>query len=285
MISAQARKDLAKEALAKAFEVRIEYGLRDEEPLSIYELCRETNITVRFLDATSPEGMYIPGVNPKIVITSQRPAARRVFTAAHELGHHHFRHGKKVDLLIQQSHDAAYDPDEFLADRFAGFLLMPSLGIQHAFVKRGWNIDSPTSTQMFIVACEYGVGYTTLVAHCRFGINLLGNAQYENLKKVSLPQIRKLFLGAGFEKERLIVVDGHSGAPIIEAEEGDLIILPEGCVVPGDIVIKEGSEGNLFRAARRGIITSQLTDGSIFKIIKVAEYRWQGLDIYRHGVS
>lgn len=278
------RKELAAEALSMAEEVRANYNLVDDEPLSIYDLCRSLGIVVRFTDVNTPEGMYIPGRRPQICITARRPAGRKTYTCAHELGHHCFKHGKRIDNLIQQARFSALQPEEYLADCFAGYLLMPVLGIQEAFVKRSWNASNATPQQFFTIACEFGVGYQTLLTHTHFVLKLITEERYGELKKVDLKAIRKEAIGKEYQKDRLLIFDEQSATPVVEAEEGTLILVPKGIEILDDVVVKEAdmSDGILLRAARRGVIGVDFEDGKPFKQIKVASYQWYGLDKFRH---
>ena len=55
--------------------------------------------------------------NPRIniFISSLRPTGRQHFTCAHELGHHIFNHGMKIDELVSKK-ESSYNDDEFLVD-------------------------------------------------------------------------------------------------------------------------------------------------------------------------
>ena len=82
--------------------------------------------------------MYDREPKPRIHVSALRPLARRTFTCAHELGHHVFGHGSTIDeLRDDQSKSAERPPNEILADAFAAFVLMPTLGLREAFTKRG----------------------------------------------------------------------------------------------------------------------------------------------------
>ena len=97
------RTDLAKRALEKSLEIREEYGYDFRSPLCVYELADRARVTVRFVDDVSMEGVYASLAKPKILISSLRPAGRRAFTCAHELGHHFFGHGSTIDELKEDA--------------------------------------------------------------------------------------------------------------------------------------------------------------------------------------
>ena len=82
-------------------------------------------------------GMYQRGLPPRIHL-SARPLQRRAYNCAHELGHHVFGHGSSIDELREDAKSQPWDdPKEFLADTFAGFILMPIIGLRRAFSVRG----------------------------------------------------------------------------------------------------------------------------------------------------
>src|SRR5438874_13211824 len=105
------------------------------------------------------EGTYLKSDPPRILISALRPLFRRVFNCAHELGHHVFGHGSTIDELQEDGQEKpAFEPNEFLVNAFAGFLLMPPLAVRRAFTLRGWRPETATPEQCFIVACSLGVG-------------------------------------------------------------------------------------------------------------------------------
>jgi Zn-dependent peptidase ImmA (M78 family) len=165
------RIDLAKQAIEKSLEIREEYGYDFRSPLCVYDVADKARVTVRFIDDVSMEGVYAALAKPKILISSLRPAVRRVFTCAHELAHHFFGHGSTIDELQDEAESGEFQPNEFLADVFAGFLLMPAQGVKRAFSSRGTDIATATPEQMYAVACSFGVGYETLIGHLEYSLN------------------------------------------------------------------------------------------------------------------
>uniref|UniRef100_UPI003F9576DD ImmA/IrrE family metallo-endopeptidase n=1 Tax=Rhizobium leguminosarum TaxID=384 RepID=UPI003F9576DD len=71
------------------------------------------------------------------MLSCLRPFPRRIFTCGHELGHHVFNHGMKVDIIAEESEDSTFkSSDEILVDSFSAALLMPVGGIQAEFSER-----------------------------------------------------------------------------------------------------------------------------------------------------
>src|SRR6266850_654769 len=93
------RKELAREALAAALQLRTSKGRNLVDPICIYDFAEELQIELRFADIPSLEGMYSNAPRPAIIIGAERPAGRRVYTCGHEIGHHRFGHGTRVDEI------------------------------------------------------------------------------------------------------------------------------------------------------------------------------------------
>src|SRR5438874_2727281 len=137
--------DLVMMASRKAGNIRRRHKFTAYQPINVFDLCFDMGITVRFVEINM-EGMYVSrpdGSLPQILISNQRPLPRRAFTCAHELGHHLFEHGTKVDALADGT-SKKYDGHEFLVDTFAGALLMPVTAVLTEFAKRDWSIDLST---------------------------------------------------------------------------------------------------------------------------------------------
>ena len=221
------RTSLAREALERALEVRERAGLDFGSPINIFDLCDRLQPAVRvlFVDI-SMEGCYLQSDRPLIKISALRPLARRVFNCAHELGHHVFGHGSRIDELRDDSRcNAESDPEEFLANVFAGFLLMPKLGVRKAFNARGWRIALAVPEQVYVVACHFGVGYETLVTHLAYGLREISPQRAKELQRVRLPAIRRAILGSDIGT-RLLVADLAYALPNLDAEAGTHLLLP-----------------------------------------------------------
>ena len=213
------RKDLARLAMSKADEVRDRCDIAPQSAVNVFDLCGERfnpRILVRFKDI-SMEGLYLRQAKPEIWL-GLRPLVRRVYNCAHELGHHVFGHGTTLDELKSEDEDnRVFEPDEFLVDAFAGYLLMPRLAVVNAFRLRGWKPEEAVPEQFFVVSCSLGVGYETLANHAAFSLGLIGNAAFQKLRRTGLPAIREGMLGgpcsgsAASDRHRPHAPDGRHG--------------------------------------------------------------------------
>ena len=277
------RRTLAREALQAAIDTRLEAKLDQHSPLCIYGLCEAQGIRVRFNDINM-EGMYQKGPPPRIHLSAQRPLFRRAYNCAHELGHHVFGHGSSIDELREDAKEHPWeDPREFLADAFAGFILMPIMGLRRAFATRNWTPSTASAVQMYKIACDFGVGYETLLTHLSAGVRMISQARALTLRRASPKTIRATLLGT-LTRHPLIIADHHSPATTIDAEAEMLILLPPDTNVVGNgiVRVKNLNAGSLFRAVKAGIAQASSTNGAWNAFIRVARQAYVGLAQYRH---
>ena len=278
------KQTLAQEAMHKSIEVRTQTGFDLKSPICIYGLCDQLNVKVRFVDISSMEGIYYKEEKPLIFLSALRPFPRRAFTCAHELGHHIFGHGLRVDELIEDSEKSKdFNPDEFLVNCFAGFLLMPTLGVRKTFVDRGWNVACATPIQIFTIACYFGVGYETLIKHMTYALKMLDSTQASSLIKVKPKTIRQQILGYP-SSEPLIIADEHWSIPTIDAEVGSQLLLPSNAEAANQTITfqQEHPNGRLFRANRPGIVRVCCRNTNWAVLVRVSRHQFVGLSQYRH---
>ena len=277
------RRDLANQAMLKSIDVRLESKLDLMSPICIYELCDEHKVQVRFVDINM-EGAYVANTNPLILISALRPFPRRTFTCAHELGHHIFGHRSTVDQLIKDREKIkGVDPNEFLVDCFAGFLLMPTLGVRRAFVSRGWPPEHATPTQIFTIACNFGVGYETLLNHMAYSLRMIGEERGETLLKKPLPSIRNEILGTPLS-DPLVVADEKWVLPTVDVEVGTRVLVPANATGTGKLLTMEQdlAAGRLFRADRPGIERVYCPNSNWAVFVRISRFQFEGLSRYRH---
>ena len=281
------RRALATQAMQAATATRAKAKLDQARPICIYGLCETLGVVVRF-NNINMEGMYQRGIPPRIHLSARRPLPRRAFNCAHELGHHVFGHGSSIDELREDAKEHPWeDPKEFLADTFAGFILMPIIGLRRAFSVRGWSPETATPAQIFTVACEFGVGYATLLTHLSAGVNMLSRGRASAMRRVTLKALRAEILG-GLTREPLIVVDQHRNAPTLDAEVETLLLLPPGAKVTGGGLAFERDlkAGRLYRAIKPGIFQASVGEWAVFvRVAPIQEsepYGYVGLAQYRH---
>lgn len=275
---------LHQDALDKSLEVREVCGFDFKTPISIFDTCERLGLSVRLINDVSMEGVYIgAGLHrPTIVISTLRPLSRRAFTCAHELGHHVFGDGVVLDAISDDHRAQRRDIKEVRADTFAGHLLMPMLGVAEAFTVRGWSPEMAAPEQVYAVACNFGVGFTTLVYHLQLALHLISERQAARLLRSSLLQIRTNLLGRQI-RETLILADRHFNAAALDTEAGALLLVPEG-VRPDDGLsfLPHSGEGTLLTAAKPGIFRAYIPETDWAILIRVSRPQYTGLARYRH---
>ena len=269
-------------AFAAALRMRKNAGYRLDEAICVYDLAERLGIEVRFTDIPSMEGMLYCNPDPVIIVTSLRPLGRRSFTCAHELGHFHYGHGTVVDELVGKSPNVGFDPKEFVADCFAGALIMPKLAVERAFSLRNWSIERSIPGQIYTVSNYFGVGYSTLVHHLSKSLRLLPASRAEELLKVGPRKAQAQVIGWKSE-DKAWVVDPHWRGRAIDVEVGDLILVQgktgfEGSCLEG---IECFGRRRLFRACQPGLGRVYNTEGwSAF--VRVSRREFVGRSIFRH---
>lgn len=276
------RRLMAREATAVALRTRRSAGFSLDQPVCVYDLAAKLGVEVRFLDLPSMEGMYLSEPSPTIIVSSLRPPGRKVFTCAHELGHHRRGDGQQIDELVGQWDKSHFDPKEFMADCFAGALLMPKLAVSKAFAERGWRMEECTPEQVLVVAGNFGVGYTTLIHHLRSALKAITHTQARALLKVRPRKAQSLLVG--WEAPRPIrVVDVHWTGRAVDVEVDDLILFRGEGQSEGTCVEPYASleTGKLFRATTPGI--GRLSGGNSWStFVRVSRREYVGRAVYRH---
>lgn len=275
---------LYRDAIRKASVVRRQLGVNMFQPINIFDSCINLGLTVRFVDVNM-EGLYVKqGHSSTILISNKRPFPRRGFTCAHELGHHVFNHGLKVDILSDENEVAtSKDDDEILVDAFAAALLMPVGGIQAEFAKRSWNFQQASPIDFYTVCSTFGVGYQTLVTHCKVN-DLINESKADLLLKLTPAKIFKTYLGNVENKSYFKVIDQYSELSILDLEISNYIVLPYYMQVEGDYFDKQFDTkiGCMYIAKKAGISTAHSSDGKTSYFIRIQKENYLGLADYRH---
>lgn len=248
------RRALHRDAMQAAADCRDQLDLDPFAPADPYAVAASLGIKVVFIDS-SMEGFYFKQPTPRIVLSSLRPIPRRAFTCAHELGHYWFGHGSTIDQLQEDERAEADKPEEVLANAFAAALLMPSVGLRGAFARRGWDQNSPTPFQLYTIACQFGVGYATLLNHMSFTLREISGGKRIELDRWSPQRLRQQLLGE--DHDAMIVVDAHNEAASFDAEIGTAVVLPTGSTVTGNVLAFERNLDafDLYEAVKRGSST------------------------------
>jgi hypothetical protein len=275
------RRRLARDALTRACRVRRDAGLGLDIPLCVYDLAEWMGVDVWFKAIPRLEGMYVKTPGPTMVVSSLRPPGRQVYTGGHELGHHVYSHGSQIDEV--QDGERQEDSEEFLAECFSGFLLMPRPAVLRGFEIRSSSPGAATADQVYEVATWLGVGYDALVTHMWLNLGLLERHRAAAFRKTAPKTIKSGLLGA--DCPQFLVVAGESWLDrAIDIQVGDAILCPTGVVQEGDCVAKDTTclFGTVLwgRTPGRGRLLNPQTGWASF--VRVSRQGYAGRARFRH---
>jgi len=277
------RSELARLGVVAALRLRQKYRRSLGAGLNPYDLAEGMGLTVRFEALSSLEGVYCSSVPPTIILSSLRPIGRRAFTCAHEIGHHLFRHGTKVDeVAADEACRKKFKPEEYLADRFAAELLMPKLAVQSAFAERHLNVHACTPESIYIIAGVLGVGFGTLIDHMQFTLGLLSLAEAAPLRRAAPKAVKEQLAGCKVPFE-LLVLDEHWRRPA-DIEVADIVRIPSEFALTGEALKICHKDGPIVLAqgACPGESTVISNKQAWTGVVRVARRGYQGLSKYRY---
>lgn len=276
------RQALAKSAAMRALRIRAEMHAKPWDAIDVFDLAQQLGVEVRFTKISSMEGMYLRQDAPAILIASERPAGRQRFSCAHELGHHAFGDGTRVDELFDPNSARDRQDDEVRADMFAGMLLMPKSAVDHAFSARKLNPITASSVEFYRVACWLGVGYATLTGHLHYALRAITKDRFDSMDRFTPKAIRESVLGQSTSEE-LIIVDEHWTGRPVDAAVGDFLILPPNTLAEGPFCEKRSvlKHGVLYQAVTPGIGRFESSSGWA-AFVRVSRKHYEGRSIFRH---
>jgi hypothetical protein len=113
---------------------------------------------------------------------------------------------------------------------------MPKLAVEAAFARRAWCASTARSLELYIVARDLGVGYTTLIGHLERTLRFLSSSTANALRKSKLPQLRSRLAGFDITYD-LVLADRHWGARPLDLEVGDIALLEPTAALDGQCAI------------------------------------------------
>jgi Zn-dependent peptidase ImmA (M78 family) len=278
------KQESARLALKEAVRLRKITSHTIWDAICPYDCAEQIGLEIRFVDIPSLEGMYIKGNPPIVLVSSLRPMGRAAFTCAHEIGHHIFGHGTRIDQDQVAGINNINNQDEFLAQTFAGFFLMPKSAVDRAFTLRNWRIESCTPIRLYTIACWFGVGYETLIDHLQYSLKVLSADHAKYLKDAKLSQIKADLITQEI-KTNLIVVDNYWTNRAIDIQLGDMVLLPKGVIQKGDkskLLSIADRSGELFQGVLPGIGQFYNPSNGWSAFLRVSKPGFIGRSIFRH---
>lgn len=276
------RVSLGRQALRGALSTRRVAGIPKDEPICVFDFAPRLGVDLWFTGGSSFSGMYSK-TSKTILVPALRPVGYQAFSCAHELGHWYFGHGDRVDELDTFDLASNDDPEEVLANLYAGYLLMPSWAVERAFRRRKWSESGCSPFHAYVVATQLGVGYRALVQHLRWSLHSISASESERLLKSSPKQIRESLLGPT-PARHLVVADEAWATVAVDLQVGDAAILPHKVQLEGNSVraVAEQELGVVVEAHLPGKTRAVLKDESWATFIRVCRKEYHGPSEYRH---
>lgn len=275
------RTRLVEEAIKGAYEVRKLCNIDNNVPLCVFDLCRILQLRIRFIDLRSFNGMYEKKTRT-ILIPAMRPWGRQVFTCGHEIGHSYFGHGSHIDS--EEDIESGGDrEEELVANLFSGHLIMPIQTITKVFKDRKIHPNTCSQHQLYNIACQLSVGYTTLVDHLAWSLEKIDLKRAKELKKFSPKSIRQDILKSD-RFQHLVVVDDHWFNMPIDLQVDDVVLVHNKSIPEGKCVETIGTnhQGTLFKAITPGETQIKSTSGNWESLIRVSRKNFTGMYKYRY---
>jgi hypothetical protein len=137
-------------------------------PIDVYGAIGDAGVVLMWRPMPRQFGAYVaePGSRPGILINSGLPPAAQRQTAGHELGHHRFRHGTRVDADLEASLDrrTVWTDEEKQAEAFASWFLMPRKAVRTALAHLG--LERPQEPRdVYQLSLLLGTPYLSTVRH------------------------------------------------------------------------------------------------------------------------
>jgi Zn-dependent peptidase ImmA (M78 family) len=129
----------------KADDCRQRWGYGTDKPINLQSLLLELNVPTFFKPMKKISGMAFKSeTNARfMLVNSEQTMGRQNFTICHELYHLFVQTDFSHKVCMAQSFDKK-DPEEYAADNFAAFLLLPTKGIRDLLPENEFNLDTIT---------------------------------------------------------------------------------------------------------------------------------------------
>lgn len=276
------RKTLARQAVRAGIELRQKLEIASSSPLCAVDCASRLGLNVWYAGGSSFSGMY-DNASKTILVPALRPTGYQAYTCAHELGHWYFNHGTRVDKYGDFDEVTNSDPEEQLANLFAGSFLMPKRAVTKAFRDRQLQPGSATDVDVYTIATQLGVGYTALIKHMRWSLHLISSYRVDQLCKSSPKKIRQKLLGDN-ESKHLAVVDQSWTGVSVDLCVGDAAIFPLNAINESNCLKVSRTDQNAIAIAQSpGVARVTTADDSLAVYVRVSRREFKGHSENRHS--
>jgi hypothetical protein len=169
-----------------------------------------------------------------------------------------------------------------LVNQFAGHLLMSKWAVERAFKDRNLNPATAQDREIYAIACQFGVGYQTIIKHLRYALGLLTAQRLEQLLRSTPKTIRQNLLNNPFSN-RLVLVDSYWKQVAIDLEVGDGACLTfKARAEDSRLLAQHGKMSSVFVALRPGITKLEAVGNPWAAFVRISRKGFAGRSIYRH---
>lgn len=170
---------------------------------------------------------------PAVLLSSGLDEMTMRHTAAHELGHHAFRHGSMMDERVDPDLDGLggrWPDEEKLAEAFAPWFLMPLPAVQTAIQRTGVD-GSITADDVHQIACWLGTSYAGTARHLA-NLRMIAASEASELVRVWRAkggEIRASLAASTVPPPgRVWVIGAEAGSASLHVVPGDTLVYAAG---------------------------------------------------------
>ncbi|ATL46998.1 transcriptional regulator [Chitinophaga caeni] len=194
----------------RANKFREEHGLTPTEPADVYKLLARLNVITVFKEITGNfSGMAVKnGTGNFMMVNSNDILARQHFTIGHELYHLIIQENFKNRICEVGTFDKK-DSEEYNADWFASYLLMPEGGIFELLPREELSLNKISLNTIVKMEQYFGVSRAALLNRLMF-IDLVSKAKKDELQTTG--SIKRSALLMGYSSE--LYENGNAGKVI-----------------------------------------------------------------------
>ncbi len=277
------QREIAEQAIHAALSVRSASRVGLTEALCPYDLAEKLGVEVRFAEIPSLEGMFVNREEPLILLGAHRPPGRQAYTCAHELGHHHFGHGTRVDELREHDASRRDDPEEYAANCFGAFLLMPKMAVTTGLRRRGADPRQPSAAAVYATANWLGVGFRALATHLHVSLRMIDAGRADALRRTDLRRLRASLAGHDGEAD-VVVVDQHWIGRPVDVATDQLVVVPVSVRPESDHLreVCRDDQRAVLSPVRPGIDRLVCSASGWASFVRVRRERYVGRSTFRH---
>jgi Zn-dependent peptidase ImmA (M78 family) len=180
-------KEIYRQMEQKAFEFRQKSNFNATEPLPLESLLLQLNVITSFQEMSDNlSGMAVKvkdnnEYNRFILVNATQSLGRQNFTICHELYHLFIQENFTAQFCITGNFDYRKGIEEYKADIFASFLLLPSFGIESNIPNEEQQLDKISLDTILKIEHYYGCSRTALLYRLK-NLGFITNEVLEQFK-------------------------------------------------------------------------------------------------------